>query len=251
MKQWAEYKVRHQSFAERALVSIYPSSIPLPYSRGNYITNKLRQLHRFVEGAKQTAPDRYLSWCSIGNTGYVSRLLRNHTQADEYTFKAYGRYIQGGDDLNDVLLSDMKLVLPGDMLVKVDLMSMANSLEVRVPFLDYRVVDFAFTLPSIYKVDRRYRKKIVQDAFKSLLPDELYNRPKKGFEMPLLEWMRGGLFERMNKQWLNKELIEHQQIFNFNAIQELIRQLKSANPGDSPAKLWAIIQFQNFWLRYF
>jgi asparagine synthase (glutamine-hydrolysing) len=94
------------------------------------------------------------------------------------------------DTMNSILLSDMELVLVNDMLTKVDLMSMANSLEVRTPFLDYNVVDFAFTLPEQFKIDKHQRKKIVKDAFRSYLPDELYTRNKQGFEVPLLTWFR-------------------------------------------------------------
>src|SRR5690606_4247736 len=99
-----------------------------------------------------------------------------------------------GKDFNEVLWTDMNLVLLSDMLVKVDSMSMANSLEVRSPFLDYKVVDFAFSLPESFKIDRNLKKKIVQDAFRSMLPEELYNRPKKGFEIPLLGWFRKELW---------------------------------------------------------
>ncbi len=89
--------------------------------------------------------------------------------------------------MNDILLTDMQLVLPNDMLTKVDLMSMANGLEVRSPFLDYELVNFTFSLPADYKIDSSLRKRVVQDSFRALLPAELYNRPKKGFEVPLLK----------------------------------------------------------------
>jgi asparagine synthase (glutamine-hydrolysing) len=119
-----------------------------------------------------------------------------------------------------------------------------------VPFLDYTVVDFAFRIPSIFKVDRHQRKKIVQDAFRELLPSELYNRPKKGFEVPLLEWMRDKLKTRILNEWLNRDMIESQGIFNYTTIQSLIKQLESSNPGDAPARIWGLIQFQNFYNKY-
>ena len=79
------------------------------------------------------------------------------------------------------------------MLTKVDLMSMANSLEVRVPLLDYKVVNYAFSLPAYYKISNGETKKILKDAFRDVLPAELFNRPKHGFEVPLLKWIRSGL----------------------------------------------------------
>src|SRR5690606_17747752 len=89
--------------------------------------------------------------------------------------QAYLAALEGDAGLNEILLTDTRLVLPNDMLTKVDLMSMANSLEVRVPFLDYEVVNFAFSLKSTWKTGRTYRKKIVQDAFRDILPAQLYN----------------------------------------------------------------------------
>ena len=94
-----------------------------------------------------------------------------------------------------------------DMLVKVDLMSMANSLEVRSPFLDHEVVDFAFSLPTCYKIDKSMKKKIVQDAFRKYLPVELYNRPKHGFEIPLLDWFRKELRSMITDDLLNESLL--------------------------------------------
>jgi asparagine synthase (glutamine-hydrolysing) len=249
MKHWAEYRMRHPSFFEKAVASMGPLFRMLPKSRGSMLGNKLRQLHRFAEGAAMTPQHRYLRWCSIGDDDYVSSLLLK-PRTGSVNIMAYASDIKGNYDLNDCLYSDMKLVLAGDMLVKVDLMSMANSLEVRVPFLDYTVVDFAFRIPSIFKVDRHQRKKIVQDAFREQLPAALYNRPKKGFEVPLLEWMRDKLKTRILNEWLNRDMIESQGIFNYTTIQSLIKQLESSNPGDAPARIWGLIQFQNFYNKY-
>lgn len=86
----------------------------------------------------------------------------------------------------------MSLLLPNDMLMKVDLMSMANSLEVRVPLLDHRIVDFAFSLPTHFKIDTNEKKKILKDTFRHELPSIIFDRPKHGFEMPLLKWFKTG-----------------------------------------------------------
>jgi asparagine synthase (glutamine-hydrolysing) len=86
-------------------------------------------------------------------------------------------------------------------------MSMANSLEVRTPFLDYELVDFAASLPPDYKVNGSGRKLIVQDAFRSMLPEALYHRPKHGFEVPLLKWFRGDL-----NSWIFDDLLDEKSI---------------------------------------
>ena len=153
-------------------------------------------------------------------------------------------------DYNEILLTDMNLVLLSDMLVKVDLMSMANSLEVRSPFLDYKVVDFAFSLPSSYKIDHRMKKKIVQDAFRPLLPEALYNRPKHGFEIPLLGWFRHELWGLINDNLLETGFIKNQGIFNPDGIERLKKKLLGNNPEDSHATIWALLVFQHWWKRY-
>jgi asparagine synthase (glutamine-hydrolysing) len=145
----------------------------------------------------------------------------------------------------------MKLVLANDMLTKVDLMSMANSLEVRVPFLDYEVVNFVFSLPASYKINRSMRKRILQDSFQDILPKELYNRPKKGFEVPLLKWLRTDMKSLIMDDLLSPKLIEEQALFSFSEVENLKKQLFSNSPGDVHARIWGLIVFQWWWKKYF
>jgi asparagine synthase (glutamine-hydrolysing) len=149
-----------------------------------------------------------------------------------------------------VLLADMKLVLENDMLVKVDRMSMSQSLEVRVPFLDHKLVDFAFSLPANFKIDNDQRKKILIDSFKDDLPQELFNRGKKGFEVPLLKWFKTDLKSMITNELLADEFILEQNIFNLSEIQKLKHQLFSTNPNDAVEKTWALIVFQYWWKKY-
>ncbi|MCK6616354.1 MAG: asparagine synthase C-terminal domain-containing protein [Cyclobacteriaceae bacterium] len=152
--------------------------------------------------------------------------------------------------MNDILLTDMELVLPNDMLTKVDLMSMANSLEVRTPFLDYELVNFVFSLPADFKINSHIRKRILQDAFKDFLPEKLYNRPKKGFEVPLLKWLRREMKSLITDDLLENRLIEEQGIFNVVEVQKLKKQLFSSNPGDVHARIWGLVVFQWWWKKY-
>lgn len=145
----------------------------------------------------------------------------------------------------------MHLVLQGDMLTKVDLMSMANSLEVRTPFLDHTVVDFVFRLPSYFKITANNRKKILKDAFSDLLPEDIVSRPKHGFEVPLKSWLKKELWTLIDDDLLNEDFIYDQKIFNYNVIKTLKKQVLSKNPEDSPAKIWALVVFQYWWKKYY
>ena len=91
------------------------------------------------------------------------------------------------------------------------------------------------------------KKRIVQDAFRQFLPDEIYNRPKKGFEIPLLDWFRKELWSLINDDLLGDEFIRSQEIFDLNEIQQLKKKLLSTNPGDSHATIWALVVFQYWW----
>lgn len=255
-KHAAEWKMRKASLLNSLVKAGLPIWKMLPRSRNNKITNLFRQLHRFAEGGQLSVKDRYWRWASFNTPSQVNTLLHpdsiNHVNTSLMeqerrslleTFKS--------NDFNELLLTDMNLVLLSDMLVKVDLMSMANSLEVRSPFLDYKVVDFAFSIPEQYKIDASMKKRIVQDAFRPMLPEEIYNRPKHGFEIPLLDWFRNELWGLINDDLLEKSFVEEQGIFNANTIEHLKKKLRSSNPEDSHATIWALIVFQYWWKKYF
>ena len=101
------------------------------------------------------------------------------------------------------------------MLKKVDLMSMQHSLEVRTPFLDHDVVDFANSLPERYKIDKRNQKKILKDAFSDMLPGHLFGLPKKGFEVPLTSWLVEVIFHKFNSTQFSENYIETQGLFDY------------------------------------
>ena len=229
----------------------------LPQSRNNYLTNRFRQLARFSHGLNHSMEVRYWLWASLASENQAFTLLNTDFQSSIKSDEDYFPFIKGtwlkhlnsNSDINDILLTDMELVLANDMLTKVDLMSMANSLEVRIPFLDYEVVDYIFSLPSDYKINSTIQKRILQDTFKDILPEKLYNRPKKGFEVPLLKWLRKEMKSLIVDDLLSKKFIEEQNIFNYLEIEKLKRQLFSSNPGDVHARIWALVVFQWWWRR--
>jgi len=128
---------------------------------------------------------------------------------------------------------------------------MANSLEVRVPLLDYNVVNFAFSLPVQFKIAEGASKKILKDAFRDVLPAEIFNRPKQGFEVPLLRWMKTGLRSLIENNLLERNFIEEQKIFDYWQIELLKRKLFSENPGDAHATVWGLLVFQYWFKKHF
>ncbi len=252
IKHTAEYRARHAGLTELAIASAHPLLKLFSSSRNSRHMNRVRQLQRFAEGMKLNPQDRYWRWCSVA--GYEESKALLLQDGDEGAFMKRKRSliqnIQADGDMNDVLLNDIQLVLPNDMLYKVDAMSMANGLEVRTPFLDYRVVEFACALPAAYKVNKQYRKMIVNDAFRSLLPPELYHRPKRGFEIPLHGFLTTELRSLIENTYLSRDFIMTQQVFDWEEVNKLKRRLFSGSPGDSAARIWALIVFQHWWKKW-
>jgi asparagine synthase (glutamine-hydrolysing) len=233
------------------LAVLLHSGKKLPQSRSGKIGNLARQLNRFAEGMKLSSKQRYWQWAGFTTdtqNSLLSEAAQQKLNQQEFDSRKenYLRHISTPETMREILLTDMQLILPGDMLTKVDSMSMANSLEVRVPFLDYRVVDFIFSLPDDYKINRSMRKRILQDAFREELPPVLYNRPKKGFEVPMLNWLRKEL-QPMLDDLLSEKMISEQRIFNYTEIQKLKAQLNSTNPQDVHARVWALLVFQSWY----
>jgi asparagine synthase (glutamine-hydrolysing) len=256
-KHEAFYRVLHKGWKENLVSTLHPLWKVMPQSRSNPWANKARQLARFAEGMKLSSKERSWRWAGFTNEGAAMSLLSEQSKANlslehYHTSKSeILKSIPDKESINDILYTDMGLVLSNDMLTKVDLMSMANSLEVRVPFLDYEVVNFIFSLPGEFKINSNIRKRILQDSFRDILPQQLYNRPKKGFEVPLLKWFRNEMRSLITDDLLSRKFIEEQGIFNYTEIEKLKRQLFSSNPGEIHARIWGLTVFQWWWSKYF
>ena len=143
----------------------------------------------------------------------------------------------------------MELVLGSDMLHKVDSMSMAHGLEVREPFLDYRLVEFVMSLPSAFKVTGMDTKFILKEAYKNDLPTETLTKKKHGFDVPMT-----ALFTKELKNWIINELleekfIENQHVFKLDYIKK-IREAINKNSIPDNAHVWSIVVFQFWWKKY-
>jgi asparagine synthase (glutamine-hydrolysing) len=126
------------------------------------------------------------------------------------------------DGVSPFLWWDQKYFLADDILNKVDRMSMAHSLEVRPPFLDHRIVEFAATLPPVLKMQSSRQKIVLKELMKNKLPAMITRRKKVGFDIPAHEWLRGSLRELL-LETVREGLAEHQALFRPGAIQELMR----------------------------
>ena len=251
-KHFAEYKTRQKSLVNESVSALQPLWKMMPKSRNSKFSNLFRQLDRFAEGYKLNDADRYRRWCAFSSLDYSKSLLKTNPDFKilDQRKDLVNSFFTPNGDLNESLYADMHQVLVNDMLTKVDSMSMANSLEVRTPFLDYNVVNFAFAIPPEFKVNKNGRKTILKDAFRNELPKELYTRNKMGFEIPLLQWFQTDLKSLIFDDLLSEKYIKDQNIFNIDAINALKAKLFSKNPEEVHAQIWALIVFQTWWKKY-
>ncbi len=211
-------------------------------SRSGWLSNKVRQLQKFRKLESLSWPDSYWFLASFTSKEDVLSVLKNST-FELPDFK-------NEDSLGSMLKMDQSFVLPNDMLKKVDLMSMSHSLEVRVPFLDKSVVNFANQLPDEYKNDGKVGKRILRDAFEDLLPSEVFTRSKKGFEVPLTSWIQEAWLDITKKEWFEEAYILDQNLFDIKGVAALKAKFFGGNPGESSIQMWSYIVFQNWYDRW-
>ena len=143
---------------------------------------------------------------------------------------------------------DTETYLPGDILTKVDRMSMAHSIESRVPLLDNEVIDFAATLPARFKIRNGRRKYILKETLRTLLPDSILNRRKQGFGMPLGTWFRGGLTDLFSDV-LESPRAKQRGYFEPAFVSRLLRE-HLAGTRDHTLRLWQLLVFE-LWHRHY
>lgn len=207
----------------------------------------LRRLKKFCRGAQDDPMERLLRWREVFPAELLQHLLNGNlgsegTRSGAAWMRELDRW--PSDDLNRLLYVEVKDSLASDMLTKVDLMSMREGLEVRVPYLDHRVVELAFRMPASFKLRGMQRKYILLETFKDLLPPSLHRRPKQGFEIPISVWLAGDLKPLLDDH-LSPALLKRQGIFNPVVVEDLKRAHLDKR-WDSSWLLWNLIVFQ-YW----
>lgn len=239
-KHAALLKSFNKNFQNSLIRLLYPVVKQLPGSRNSKTSNKIRQLKKYSSLLQLKPEERYWHLASFTGEKEVKNLLS--TTGDILIRKPVS---EGNDKMNDSLLLDLQLVLANDMLYKVDMMSMGNSLEIRPPLLDHRIIDFAFSLPSDYKIDKHRRKKILKDAFSEYLPESIQKRRKQGFEVPMKKWITEKWKDEFVNELTEKKWIERQGIFNLPAVEELKNSVLKGDFNEST--VWSFIVFQKWW----
>jgi len=161
----------------------------------------------------------------------------------------YFENVTSRDPLNRILEMEWNTQLPDQVLAFVDFLSMAHSVEIRSPFLDYRLVEYAATIPGGLKIEAGVVKNILKNSVKELLPEGITGRPKEGFVLPIFDWMTGALKNYCLDLLSRKKLGEHG-LFNYERVKRLAADYYSGTKGLA-GRVWNLVMFQAWWERYF
>lgn len=202
---------------------------------------------RFIRAANYDAVTRHHSWFGSFSIDQHEELFSNdllaQTNADIYRSV---RELVGRSDAKNVIeqmqYADINYYLAEDILTKVDRAAMAVSLETRAPFLDPRVGQFAASIPLDHKLQGKSGKVILKEAMLHLLPHEILHRPKKGFGIPIAEWLKGRL-NGLLRDMLAPERIREEGLFNEDYVEKLIREHETGKASHHK-ELWTLLVFQ-------
>ena len=165
----------------------------LSYTPDRVLRGRVASARRLAARAHMEMPDAYLGWISFVPDEYIGQLLERPSQWASESYRAMWNQHSGGALLDRLLDFNLRTYLLDDLLVKTDRMSMAHTLEVRSPFLDAAVVEFAASLPPGFKFRGVTLKRVLKHAFRDVLPHEILTRRKRGFGVPLDRWFRTSL----------------------------------------------------------
>jgi asparagine synthase (glutamine-hydrolysing) len=225
----------------------------LPEGKHHPLLEVFRRARRFADTGKADPIGRHAGWMRLIPEHELDALFAPAPAVPtplEERIAGLRASVDDEDPINAMLACDVALELPADMLVKVDRMSMAHALETRAPFLDQRVVEWAFGMPGSDKLalvkGRPVGKRVLREAFRDRLPAEVFSRPKRGFEMPVAQLLAGPAANRLAAATERGALIG-QGLFDPDVVQGWKDDL-AAGRRDTAWHLWTVLAFQE-WAR--
>lgn len=217
---------------------------------------RLRQAKHFVQVAGRPFEQRYVHWVTNFDAEQKSRLYSDQFQDELAGYDGQAWLLRqlsalsalGNDRVDTMLAADVNSYLPFDLLVKMDIASMANSLEMRSPFLDRQVMEFAARLPSNYKMRGTQLKYLLKKAARPLLPPESVDRRKMGFGVPVGQWMRGDMRPLVQDTLLSTTSLSRP-YFRPTVVEGLVRE-HLAGTANHSSQLWSLLCLE-LWHREF
>ncbi len=194
----------------------------------------------------------YFDNFAVFNKKMQANLFSEETKAriaDENPYTNLHEWLANSDaeqTLDKLLYADTKTYLH-ELLMKQDQMSMAASIESRVPFLDHKLVEFTAKMPNTMKISGGETKVALREAMKDILPDEILNRPKMGFPVPVGAWFRGE-YRHIVDEYVTGERALNRGSFNADAVREIVAEHNAGTNHDE--RIWFLVNFE-MWQRRF
>jgi asparagine synthase (glutamine-hydrolysing) len=220
----------------------------LPSDRHSSLLDLSRLAKGFLASAELPFEERYRSYVEVFPLADARGLLRVNGVDAQDTIRDAFRQTHGTDAFNRMLAVDAETQLPDDLLMLTDKMSMASSLECRVPLLDHELVELAARIPGDVKVRRGRLKHAMKQALSGLLPREILERSKRGFGTPMGAWLKAELAPLVSGV-LSKAVVEERGLFHYAAVRELIAG-HQANRIDGSDRLLALLNLE-IWSRLY
>jgi asparagine synthase (glutamine-hydrolysing) len=230
----------------KQLVGLLPSS---ELRRG-----RVRNVKRFLEAASLAPVERYLRWVSVldrktKSALYTDEMLHETRNFDPANWLApWFARVNGAGVVDASLLADTMTYLPNDLLVKVDIASMAVSLEARSPFLDHHVIEFAASLPEDLKLRGLTTKYLLKRVLKKLVPVENLNRPKMGFGIPIGHWFRGPMQKFLGERLLSEKALSRG-LFKSTEVTRMF-EMHTRGERDYSHQLWTLLMLELWFQRF-
>ena len=252
---------KYQQFLGNSIIQKFANLLPDSVEP----KNRLRRIKRFIDGAALPLNQRYLRWVGIFDENlkrdiYTDEFLKDVSVFDSgEIISKYLNNLNGLSLIDKLLLTDTMTYLPGDLLVKVDITSMSNSLECRSPFLDHHLMEFAASLPAEFKLTTHFpsfirrglrggQKYILKKAVKNIIPSDNIYRKKMGFGVPVGIWFRGEL-----KGFLKDILLSPESLTRGYFKPEKIKYMiyhHTSGQEDWSFQLWALLMLELWHQRF-
>jgi asparagine synthase (glutamine-hydrolysing) len=219
----------------------------LPSDRHTPLLNLARYAKTFLAAADLPAEVRYSMYVQVFNRAELSDLIVSHAHCDDAIAAAFSS-VNSRDTLNRMLIVDAETQLPDDLLMLTDRMTMATSLECRVPLLDHELVELAARIPANVKIRGGELKQLMKRALASHLPPQVLNRSKRGFGTPMGAWLKSDLAP-MLRSVLSPAALSKRGLFRSHVVQKLIAD-HEANRLDGTDRLLALMNLE-IWSRVY
>jgi asparagine synthase (glutamine-hydrolysing) len=252
---YLSHRVAQPMFHFKNLYNLYKKGILTDEQKKNFLPcdiKFLQELYNKSEGEEVLWRYNLYLFSDLEKKRLLSKKFQSNLNNDINTLEVVKRYfsdLTAKNPLNRILEMEWNTQFPDQVLAFLDFLSMAHSVEIRSPFLDYRLVEFVSTIPGNMKIRNGNVKDILKKTVEQLLPEGITKRPKEGFVLPIFDWMVEKLRDYCMDMLSEKSLTKHN-LLNKDVVKNILSDFYSGNKS-AAGKIWNLMMFQVWWEKYF